>query len=163
MPPLRLHWILMKTDDQTQKDSIWNDRTWSSLHRVLRSSMRSRLVGDSWMSWGPKVDANWFMCVTSSLIGEISSWNSCIHAHAHAWGFFCVRTTQKVVLLECFQRRQMGSTDRLLVWFSLVSHLQCSNIEIQMHPSCTAPFFLLIPIYLLLIYGKHWRLTVGKM
>lgn len=52
-------------------------RTWSSFQRVLRSSRRSRLAADSCTSCGPNVDANWFMCVTSSWMGAISSWNSC--------------------------------------------------------------------------------------
>lgn len=52
--------------------------------------------------------------------------------------------THTMVLLECFQGGQMGSTDRLLVWFSRVSHLQCSNIEKQMHLSCPAPYLLLV-------------------
>lgn len=77
--------------------------TWSSLHRLLRSSIRSRLAGDSWMSCGPKVEANWFICDTSSLIGAISSWNSC-PTHTR-----CYRPVFVVV------RRQMGTTDRLLV------------------------------------------------
>lgn len=89
--------------------------TCSSFQRVLRSSMCSRLAGDSWMSCRPKVDANWFMCATSSLIGAISSWNS-YHTNTHR--FFII-----LHLLQDGQEPQTG----LQIRFSIVSHPQCSN------------------------------------
>lgn len=52
-------------------------------------------------------------------------------------------------------RGQMGTTDRLLVRFSLVSHLQRSNSGKQMHPSCKLHFFCLFNACWCM--EKHWQ------